>query len=150
MENLPFLLLLSLWARISFLPPQCRFCCLVAKSCLTLLRLHGLSMGFPDQNTGVGCHFLLQGIFLTQGSNLRLLLSLLHCRQFLYPWSSGWGSLDYFISCNCLKVNWTNLPCLNIWPESLSRCEVLIIWSWIASSASVKLIYLWTCLRKQL
>ena len=28
---------------------------------------------FPDKNTGVGCHFLLQGIFLTQ-----LLLQLLH------------------------------------------------------------------------
>ena len=26
-----------------------------------------LSMGFPRQNTGVGCHFLLQGIFPTQG-----------------------------------------------------------------------------------
>ena len=23
----------------------------------------------PGKNTGVGCHFLLQGIFLTQGSN---------------------------------------------------------------------------------
>ena len=32
-----------------------------------------LSMGFPGKNTGVGCHFLLQGIFPTQGSNLRLL-----------------------------------------------------------------------------
>ena len=27
----------------------------------------------PGRNTGVGCHFLLQGIFLTQGSNLGLL-----------------------------------------------------------------------------
>ena len=27
----------------------------------------------PDKNTGVGCHFLLQEIFLTQGSNLHLL-----------------------------------------------------------------------------
>ena len=27
----------------------------------------------PGQNTGVGCHALLQGIFPTQGSNLRLL-----------------------------------------------------------------------------
>ena len=27
----------------------------------------------PGQNTGVGCHFFLQGIFLTQGSNLNLL-----------------------------------------------------------------------------
>ena len=28
---------------------------------------------FSGSNTGVGCHFLLQGIFLTQGSNLHLL-----------------------------------------------------------------------------
>ena len=34
-------------------------------------------------STGLGCHFLLQGIFLTQGSNL----GLLHCRQTLYPLS---------------------------------------------------------------
>ena len=27
----------------------------------------------PGKNTGAGCHFLLQGIFQTQGSNLRLL-----------------------------------------------------------------------------
>ena len=27
----------------------------------------------PGNNTGAGCHFLLQGIFLTQGSNLCLL-----------------------------------------------------------------------------
>ena len=37
-------------------------------------------MGFYSKNTGVGCHFLLQGIFLTQGSNP----DLLHCRQILY------------------------------------------------------------------
>ena len=39
-----------------------------------------LSMGFAGKNTGVGCHFLLQGIFLIQGSNP----ALLHCRQILY------------------------------------------------------------------
>ena len=27
-----------------------------------------LPWDFPSRNTGVGCHFLLQGIFLTQGS----------------------------------------------------------------------------------
>ena len=32
--------------------------------------VHGI---FPDKHTGVGCHFFLQGIFLTQGANLRLL-----------------------------------------------------------------------------
>ena len=39
-----------------------------------------LSMEFSRQNTGVDCHFLLQGIFLTQALNP----SLLHCRQILY------------------------------------------------------------------
>ena len=43
-----------------------------------------LSMGFPrdflDKSTGVVCHFLLQGILPTQGSNP----GLLHCRQMLY------------------------------------------------------------------
>ena len=34
----------------------------------------------PGKNTGVGCHSLLQRIFLTQGSNP----GLLHCRQILY------------------------------------------------------------------
>ena len=41
----------------------------------------------PGKNTGVCCHSLLQGIFLTQGQNL----GLLHCRQILYHLS--------FISC---------------------------------------------------
>ena len=38
---------------------------------------------FAGKNTGVGCHFLLQRIFLTQGLNL----CLLHCRQILYQLS---------------------------------------------------------------
>ena len=41
---------------------------------------------FPGKNAGVGCHFLLQRIFPTQGSNPRL-LCLLHCRKVLYPLS---------------------------------------------------------------
>ena len=47
----------------------------------------------PGKNTGVGCHFLLQGIFPTQGSNQ----GLLHCRQTLYPLSHQ-GSPCYTIS----------------------------------------------------
>ena len=39
-----------------------------------------LSWDFPGKNTGVGCHFLLQGIFLTQGLNL----GLLRCKQTPY------------------------------------------------------------------
>jgi len=36
-----------------------------------------LSLKFSSKNTGVNCHFLLQGIILTQGSNLYI-LCLLH------------------------------------------------------------------------
>ena len=46
-----------------------------------------LSMGFPGKNTGVGCHALLQQIFLSQGLNLHLL----HCQAdslLLRPWGS--------------------------------------------------------------
>ena len=32
-----------------------------------------LSVEFPGKNMGVCCHFLLHGIFTTQGSNLHLL-----------------------------------------------------------------------------
>ena len=60
-----------------------------AQLCLTLCDLWtvahqaSLSMGFiPGKNTGVGCHFLLQGI-LTQGSYLHLL----HCMSILYHWA---------------------------------------------------------------
>ena len=56
---------------------------LLTQSCPTLW-LQGLQptrlfcpWNFPGKNTGVGCHFLLQGIFLTQGLNL----GLPHCRS---------------------------------------------------------------------
>ena len=67
----------------------CPFLCvcvsrLVVSNCL---QPHGLEptrllcpWNSPGENTRMSCHFLLQGIFLTQGSNL----GLLHCRQILY------------------------------------------------------------------
>ena len=54
---------------------------------VTLTLQAPLSTGFSRKEYCVGCHFLLQGIFLTQRSNL----SLLHCRQILY-WLSYEGS----------------------------------------------------------
>ena len=44
------------------------------QSCLTLCdnmesSLPGSSVHSPGKNTGVGCHFLLQGIFQNQGSS---------------------------------------------------------------------------------
>ena len=65
-------------------------CVLVTESdmsqCLTLWP-HGLQptrllypWNYPSKNTGGGCHFILQGIFPTQGSNL----GLLDCIQAFY------------------------------------------------------------------
>ena len=59
-------------------------------SCVRFLRPHGLQPArllcpwdSPGKNTGVGCCFLLQEIFLTQALNP----GLLHCRQILYQLS---------------------------------------------------------------
>ena len=62
----------------------------VCVSCLVVsdsLLPHGLKPArllcpwdFPGKDTGMCCHFLLQGIFPVQGSNP----GLLHCRQMLY------------------------------------------------------------------
>ena len=61
----------------------------------------------PGKNTGVGFHVLLQGIFLTQGSNP----CLLHCRRILYHLSHR-GSphcnkLDSLLLQAWLRVTWT-------------------------------------------
>ena len=64
--------------------------CMYAESFLTLSQPHILyptwllcSWNFPGKNTGVGFHFLLQGIFLTQGLNL-CLLHLLHWQELFF------------------------------------------------------------------
>ena len=52
-----------------------------------------LSMGFfPGKNTGVGCHFLLQGVFLTQELNP----SLLHWQVDSLPLTYPGSPLPYF------------------------------------------------------
>ena len=65
---------------------MCVHACVHAQSCPTLCNPMDVAnqascqWNFPDKTTGVGSHFLLQGIIPTQGSNL----SLLHFRQILY------------------------------------------------------------------
>ena len=73
--------------------------CLVAKSCLfatpwTVACQAPLSMGFPRQENWSGFPVLLQGIFPTQGLNLRLLLG----RQILYDWATWEAPLG-----NCFR-----------------------------------------------
>ena len=65
-------------------------CCLVASLGLTLLppswtlALQAPPRDFPSKHTRVGCHFLLQEIFSTQGSDP----CLPHCKQVLYCWAT--------------------------------------------------------------
>ena len=62
---------------------MCLYVCSVAQLCPTLCDLRDCSLPsssvwgiFTSKNTGVGCHFLLQGIFPTHGLNPCLLLVL--------------------------------------------------------------------------
>ena len=55
---------------------------------------------FPGKNTGMGCHFLLQVISLTQGSNP----GLPHCRQTLYRLSHQGRPERVTVLGNCMRV----------------------------------------------
>ena len=126
--------------------------------------VHGDS---PDKNTGVGCHSLLQGIFLTQRSNP----GLLHCRKILYHWATWearlgvsdpqsevlrclgvcvtwmWGHWDICVS---LSQAVTSFGCLGVcmWECVVSKLY-LRLWSfWIlcgSTSQCVPLTLLSTC-----
>ena len=103
---------------------------LVTQSCLTLCESMDLACqwNFPGKSSEVGIHFLLQGIFLTQGSNPQL-LHLLHCKEILYNVSHQGHWVNSSIDCSL---------CSNpIFPKSVSRKRVqftsLIIWSLFGS-----------------
>ena len=57
---------------------------------------------FPGKNTGMGCHSLFQGVFLTQGSNSHLLLG----RQILYHWAT-WETQFFFFFCLSILHKWS-------------------------------------------
>ena len=62
---------------------------------------------FQGKSTGVGCHFLLQGIFPTQGSNP----GLWHCRQTLYHLSHQGSPIETPRSNSKLSVGYMELAC---------------------------------------
>ena len=115
-------------------------CVKVSQSCPTLCYLcsppgsflHGDS---PGKNTGVSCHFLLQGIFPTQGSNP----DLLHCRWILYwlshqesPFSVTWSQLHLNVLVHDTIMN------LMVTPIYLLCCEVnLLVGCDIVDQASI-------------
>ena len=70
---------------------------LAAQSCLTLCNpvdysppAFSVPWDSPGKNIGVGCRFLLQGIFPTQGSNP----SLLQCRQIQFESLKLWVTMS--------------------------------------------------------
>ena len=76
-----------------------------------------LSMGFTGKNTGVGCHFLLQGIFPTQRANHNSCVSCIG-RWILYH-STTWQALREMFSavaqscptlCDPMKRSTPGLP----------------------------------------
>ena len=78
---------------------------LVAQSCPTLHNPMDCSPArllcpwdFPGQNTGVGCHSLLQGIFPTQGWNLGLLQLQADSLPSEPPWKPGWTYITSLLS----------------------------------------------------
>ena len=84
-------------------------CSLISNSATqwTVARQAPLSMEFSGKNTGVDCHFFLQRIFLTQGSN-PCLLCLLHFQADSLPLShlgSPWALCWYSSHQNLLIHN---------------------------------------------
>ena len=95
-------------------------CANVAQSCLTLCNPMDWSplvlcpWDSPGKNTRVGCHALLQAIFLTQGSNP----GLPHCGQILYhlshqgsPSILEWVAYPFSRGSSWFR-NWTWVSCI--------------------------------------
>ena len=108
----------------------CCSCCLVAKLCLTLLWAHGLQptrlpcpWDFPGKNTRVGCHFFLQGIFLTQRLNLCLLLG----RQILDHWVTWEAPHGTIKDPELPKQSWGNSPIFQTILQSYSN-QNTVVW----------------------
>ena len=94
------------------------FCCCLVTKHVCLLQPHGLEpagllcpQDFPGENTGVGSHSLLWGVFPIQGSNLRLL----HCRQILYHCATR-DTLTFL--CSCRPSYTSSQPlCFSLWSQ---------------------------------
>ena len=108
-------------------------CCAKLEWCLTLCdpmdcSLPGSSVygDSPGQNTGVGCHALLQGIFPTQQSNP----GLPHCRWILYRLSHqgspsslpAKNNLSHYHASDTGRLVWRHTPVrVSTWDTELCR-----------------------------
>ena len=102
-----------------------------------------LSTGFSRQEYWNGLSCLPPEDLLTQGSN-PCILSLLHCRHILYPWTTGeaqksnyWVNfffkitVDFMIFPSTLKASLSDLGCSRITPHPSQGCSSVwsIFWS---------------------
>ena len=86
---------------------------------------------FQGKYTGVGCHFLFQGIFRTQGSDPHLA----HCRRILYHWATWeapWLSANLKKKWNVCKKNLLILVprifgAIHLAPEMWRICRICFI-----------------------
>ena len=121
-------------------------CAKSLQSCSTLLQSYGLqparllcpwhSLG---KNTGLGCHFLLQGIFPTQGSNRHLLKS---------PALAG-GSTDH-IYLRRKKWEIEQKPRHWSWPNSCFSVLLAHLWSFLLVLTAPSTLILWPCIHGSL
>ena len=141
--------ILNITGKINLLQIMC--VCLVTQLRLTLCdpldcspagsSVHGDS---PGKNTGVGCHSLLQGIFLTQELNT----GLLHWRQILYPseppgkptqwicWLNIWGEKKLLLGRSFIDViKYWNTPLPNniYFYTSIEKSTIKGTWSMIGN-----------------
>ena len=72
------------------------------------------------KNTGVDSHSLLQGIFLTQGSNP----GLLHCRQILY---TIWATREADFKCINSSSDWATFSCATFKFKSLLSDQIHLL-----------------------
>ena len=93
---------------------SCNSSSVVAKLCLTLVTPWTVACPWdsPGKNAGVGCHFLLQGIFLTQESSIRLLhyeptIQLLLLKHFLFL--NTLPLLPRLFWSNCQSCHWIHI-----------------------------------------
>ena len=70
---------------------------------------------FPDKNAGVGCHFLLQEIFLW----------LLHCRWILYHWAFEETPMIFKSYVKFLEYGRKNIIFLCFWNTSITISQKL-------------------------
>ena len=131
------------------IPGKC--CCIVPKSCLTLSQPHGLQLtrlfylwDSLGKSTGVGCHFLLQGIFHTQGSNLHLLHWQANSLPLSHQGSPPGNGYGYHFTEDETEALWDFRKCLRLAKLNLSpRALGLLVWGSFESSLQLSEVLLW-------